>query len=89
MVPSMYLLICAAELVTVRVGAKTSNPHLDATEQPGQLLPLVSIMGGGLRVITKNLVTDVVLLYKVTEQLLVITVSVRDLVRWEHATVRS
>lgn len=85
----MYSLIWAAELVTVRAGPKTSNPHLDATEQPGQHIPPESMTGGVLRVITKNFVADVVLLDKVTEQLLVGTTSVRDLIKRERATVRS
>lgn len=79
MVPSMYSWIWAAELVTVRVGAKTSKPHLDATGQPDQLLPSASRTNGSLKIITKDLVADVVLLDEIAEQLLVGTVAVRDL----------
>lgn len=74
MVPSIYSLIGAGELVTVRVGAKTSNPHLDATGQHGQLFLPALMTPGSLSVITKDLITDVVLLDEVTEQLLISTV---------------
>jgi hypothetical protein len=36
-VPSMYSLMCAAELVTPGWGLKTENPHLDATRMTCQL----------------------------------------------------
>lgn len=75
----MYSLMCAAELLTVRVGPKTSNPHLDATGQQQLVSYHMMNLWRKLRMITKDFVADIVLLNEVSEQFLIGAILVSNL----------
>lgn len=69
MVPSIYCLMCEAELVTEPEPSNTLKPHLEATRK-GKLAWSRLVACNGLQ-LTKDLVADVVFPDEVTEELFV------------------
>lgn len=81
MVPSMYSLMWAAELVTVRWGPKTSNPHLEATARRYHVSQEQNVEKKMFVVLTEKLIAGTVLLNEFSQQLLIFTSLVGNLYR--------
>lgn len=77
MVPSMYDLIWAAELVT-EPSPKQSKPHLEATRPVHQYYILSQRSNGALR-LTEDLVANLMLPDKISQELLIDTSLINDL----------
>lgn len=77
MVPSMYDLMWAAELVTAP-SSKTEKPHLDATVRRKTNISTCCFYEG-INLLTEDLITNIVLPDEVSQQLLVDTSLVDDL----------